>query len=83
MDIHAETIKASQIHYFHVSVYTLYPFTTYYQADYDDLIYQVEHDIYNKADTTRPTSFLDIHLEVDSEGGLERNFPTKEMISIL
>ena len=40
-----ETTKASQVHYVYVSAYTLYPFTTYYQADYDDLIYQVEPDI--------------------------------------
>ena len=32
-----------------------------------DLIYQVEPDIQDNADTTRSTSYLDIHLEVDSE----------------
>jgi hypothetical protein len=44
-----------------------------------DCIYPIEPAIKNTTDTDRSNSYLDRHIEIDSE---ERNFTTKEMISI-
>jgi hypothetical protein len=44
----------------------------------------IELDIKDATDTDRSASYIDLHLEIDSEGGrgYERNFTIKEMISI-
>ena len=47
-------------------------------GDFVDRIYPIELEKKNTTDTARSASYLDLHLEIDSE----RNFTTKEMISI-
>jgi hypothetical protein len=44
----------------------------------------IELDIKDATDTDRSASYIDLHLEIDSEGGrgYERNFTIKEMISM-
>ena len=45
--------------------------------------YPIELEIKDTTDTDRSASYLDIHLEIDSEGRLRKQlFTTKEMISI-
>ena len=39
-------------------------------GDFVDRIYPVELEIKDTTDTDRPVSYLDLHLEIDSEGGL-------------
>jgi hypothetical protein len=51
-------------------------------VDFVDRIYPIELEIKDTTDTDRSASYLDLHLEIDSEGGYERKFTTKEMISI-
>jgi hypothetical protein len=48
-------------------------------GDFVDCIYPIELEITDITDTDRSASYLDQHLEIDSK---ERNFTTKEMISI-
>jgi hypothetical protein len=47
-------------------------------GDFVDRIFPIELEKKNTTDTDRSASYLDLHLEIDSE----RNFTTKEMISI-
>jgi hypothetical protein len=51
-------------------------------VDFVDRIYPIELEIKDTTDTDRSASYLDLHLEIDSEGEYERKFTTKEMISI-
>ena len=51
-------------------------------GDFLDRIYPIELEIKDTTDTDRSASYLDLHLEIDSEDGYERKFTTKEMISI-
>ena len=52
-------------------------------GDSVDRIYPIELEIKDTTDTDRSASYLDLHLEIDSEGQLKKqNFTTKEMISI-
>ena len=53
-----------------------------YFGDYVDRIYPIELEITDTTDTDRPASYHDLHLEIDCEGRLERNFMIKEMILI-
>jgi hypothetical protein len=39
-------------------------------GDFVDRIYPIEHEIKDTTDTDRSASFLDLHLEIDSEGRL-------------
>ena len=48
-------------------------------VDFLDQIYPIEVEIKHTTDTARSASYLDLHLQSDSEF---RNFPIKEMISI-
>ena len=41
-----------------------------------------EFEIKDTTDTDRSASHLDLHLEIDSEGGYERHLTTKEIILI-
>ena len=45
-------------------------------------LYLIELETKDTTDTDKSVSYLDIHLEIDSEGLLSRNFMTKEIISI-
>jgi hypothetical protein len=62
-------------------------FTIRYKDDvlsldnYVDRIYPIEPEIKDTTDTYRSASYLDLHLEIDSEGRLRTKFTTKEMIS--
>ena len=47
-------------------------------GDFVDRIYPIELEIKDTTDTDRFASYLDLHLEIDSE----RDFTTKEMILI-
>jgi hypothetical protein len=47
-----------------------------------DRIYPIEFEIKDTTDTDRSASHLDLHLEIDSEGGYERHLTTKEIILI-
>ena len=47
-------------------------------GDFVDRIYPIELEIKDTTDTDTSASYIDLHLEIDSE----RNFTTKEMISI-
>ena len=49
-------------------------------GDFVDHIYPIELEIKDTTYTDRSASYLDLHLEIDSEGRKERNFTTKEMI---
>jgi hypothetical protein len=51
-------------------------------GDFIDRIYPIELEIKDTTDTDRSASYLDIHLEIDSEGRLRTKFTIKEMISI-
>ena len=51
-------------------------------GDFVDRIYPIELEIKDTTDTDMSASYLDLHLAIDSEGRLRRNFTTKEMISI-
>jgi len=51
-------------------------------CDFVDRIYPIELEIKDTTDTDRSASYLDLHLEIDSEGRLRTKFTTKEMISI-
>ena len=51
-------------------------------GDFVDHIYPIEYEINDTTDTDRSVSYLDLHIVIDSEGGLERNLTTKEMISM-
>ena len=51
-------------------------------GDFVDRIYPIELEIKDTTDTERSASYPDLHLGIDSEGGQEPNFTTKEMISI-
>lgn len=44
-------------------------------GDYVDEIYSIELEIKSTTDTARHASYIDIFLEIDSDG-LERNFMT-------
>jgi hypothetical protein len=50
-------------------------------GDYVDRIYLQELEIKDILDTDRFVLYLDLHVDIDSEGWL-KNFATKEMISI-
>jgi hypothetical protein len=39
-------------------------------GDFVDRIYPIEHEIKDTTDTDRSASYLDLHLEIDSEGRL-------------
>jgi hypothetical protein len=47
-------------------------------GDFVDRIYPIELEIKDTTDTDRSASYLDLHLEIDSEGRLRTKFPTKE-----
>jgi hypothetical protein len=47
-------------------------------VDFVDGTYPIE--INDATDTARSTSYLDLHIDIDSEGRLKRNFTTKEII---
>ena len=49
--------------------------------DFVDYIYSIELEIKNTTDTDMFASYLDLHLEINSEGGQERNVTAKEMIT--
>ena len=51
-------------------------------GNFVDRIYPIELEIQDTPDTDRSASHLDLHLEMRVRGGYERNFTTKEMISI-
>jgi hypothetical protein len=51
-------------------------------GDFVDRIYSIELEIKDTTDTYRSASYLDLHLEIDSEGRLRMKLTTKEMISI-
>ena len=51
-------------------------------GDFVDRIYPIELEIKDSTVTDRSASYLDLHLEIDSEGRLRTKFKTKEMISI-
>ena len=50
--------------------------------DFVDRIYSIELEIEDTTDTDRSASYLDLHLEIDSEGRLRTKLYDKEMISI-
>ena len=45
-------------------------------GDFVDCLYLIDLQIKGSTDTARPTSYIDPHLKIDSEG---RNFATKEI----
>ena len=51
-------------------------------GDFVDRIYPIELEIRDTTDTDRSVSYLDLHLEIDSEGRLRTKLYDKEMISI-
>jgi hypothetical protein len=51
-------------------------------GDFVDRIYPIELEIKDTTDTDSSASYLDLHLEIDSEGRLRTKFYTKEIISI-
>jgi hypothetical protein len=51
-------------------------------GDFVDRIYHIELEIKDTTDTDRSASYLDIHLELDSEGRLKTKLYKKKMISI-
>ena len=51
-------------------------------GDFVDRIFPIELEIKDTTDTYRSASYLDLHLEIDSEGRLRMKLTTKEMISI-
>ena len=51
-------------------------------GDFVDRIYTIEIEIKDTTVIDRPSSYLDLHLENDSEGRLRTKFTTKEIISI-
>jgi hypothetical protein len=51
-------------------------------GDFVDCIYPIELAIQDTTDTDRSVSYLDLHLQIDSEGGKEQNCTTKEIILI-
>ena len=51
-------------------------------GDFVDRIYPIELEIKDTTDTTRSPSYLDLHLEIDSEDRLRTNLYDKGMISI-
>ena len=52
-------------------------------GDFVDRIYPIELEIKDTTDTDRSASYLDLHLKIDSEGGLRTKLYDKEIISIL
>jgi hypothetical protein len=52
-------------------------------CDFVDRIYPIDLEIKDTTDTDMSASYLDLHLEIDSEGvWLKTNFTTKNIISI-
>ena len=51
-------------------------------GDFVDHIYPIELEINDTTETPRSASYLDLHLEIDSEGRLMTKLTTEEMISI-
>jgi hypothetical protein len=51
-------------------------------GDFVVRIYPIELEIKDTTDTDRSASYLDLHLEINSDDCSERNFSTKVMISI-
>ena len=51
-------------------------------GDFVDHIYPIELVIKDTTDPDMSTSYLDLHLQIDSDGRLRTHFTTKEMISI-
>ena len=51
-------------------------------GDFVDRIYPIELAKKDTTDTDRSASYLDLHLEIDSEGWLRTKLHDKEMISI-
>jgi hypothetical protein len=52
-------------------------------CDFVDCIYPIDLEIKDTTDTDMSASYLDLHLEIDSEGvWLKTNFTTKNIISI-
>jgi len=49
-------------------------------GDFDDRIYPIELEINDTTDTDRSASYLELHLDIDSEGRLKRNFTKEEII---
>ena len=45
--------------------------------DYVDCIYVIEFEVKDTTDTARSTSYLDLHLDIDSEGSLRTEFYDK------
>ena len=48
--------------------------------DFANRICPIEVQIKEARDTARSDSYLDLHLEIDSEGRVRRNITTKKMI---
>ena len=46
-------------------------------GDYVERIYPIELEIKDTTDTVKSASYLDLHLEIDNEGRLKKNFTTK------
>ena len=46
-------------------------------GDYVDLIYPIELEIKDTTETERSVSYLDLHLEIDSKGGLRTKLYVK------
>ena len=51
-------------------------------GDFVDRIYHIELEIKDTTDTAKSSSYLDLQLEIGSDGQLKRNFTTKETILI-
>ena len=52
-------------------------------CDFVDCIYPIDLEIKDTTDTDMSASYLDLHLEIDSEGAwLKTNYTTKNIISI-
>ena len=51
-------------------------------CDFVDRIYPIEIEIMNTKNTARSASYLDLHLEINSEGRLRTKLYDKKMTSI-
>ena len=51
-------------------------------GDFVDRIYPIELEIKDTTDTDRSASYIDLHIDIDSEGRLRTKFTKKKMISI-
>jgi hypothetical protein len=48
-------------------------------GNFVDRIYPIEHEVKDTTDTDRSASYLDIYLEIDSEGWLRTKFYNKTL----